>query len=125
MDHTGGRLLVALVGLAVVVIGLVMAYEGWTAKFMRYFKADSVAVRRTAKRLGRIGTIGRGAVFVLVGVLVIAAAWSTSPSKAGGIDTAIRTLRNEPFGGAIVVIAGLALVTFGIYGLFEARYRRV
>lgn len=125
MDHAGGRLLVGLVGLAVVVIGAVMIYEGWTAKFMRYFRADSEGVRRTAKRLGRIGTIGRGAVFVLVGLLVIAAAVSTSPSKAGGIDTAIRTLLKEPFGGALVVIAGLMLVTFGIYGLFEARYRRV
>jgi len=47
-------------------------------------------------RLGVIGTALRGLTFALAGVLVIEAAVTHDPSKAGGIDKALLTLRNQP-----------------------------
>jgi len=38
----------------------------------------------------------RGLTFALAGVLVIEAAVTHDPSKAGGIDKALLTLRNQP-----------------------------
>lgn len=63
--------------------------------------------------------------FALVGVLIVTAAWQVDPSKAGGIDSAFRTLSTQPYGRALSIMAALALVAFGVYGLAEARYRRV
>jgi uncharacterized protein DUF1206 len=67
----------------------------------------------------------RGVVFALAGVLVIEAAITHKPGKAGGIDKALLTLRNQPFGEFLLVLAALGLIIFGIYGLCEARWRRV
>jgi sulfite exporter TauE/SafE len=41
------------------------------------------------------------------------------------VDKALLTLRNQPFGEVLVILAGLGLIVFGIYGLCEARWRRV
>jgi hypothetical protein len=64
-------------------------------------------------------------VFVLIGILVISAAWSFDPKKASGLDGALRTLLQQPYGAVLALLASVALVAFGVYGLAEARYRRV
>jgi drug/metabolite transporter (DMT)-like permease len=81
--------------------------------------------RRVVKVLGMTGTIARGVVFALAGVLVIVAAVTHKASKSGGVDTALRTLRDQPFGVALMLLAALGLVIFGVYGLCEARWRKV
>ena len=63
--------------------------------------------------------------FALAGVLVIEAAVNYEPDKAGGIDKALLTLRNQPFGEFLLILAALGLIIFGVYGLCEARWRRV
>ena len=47
------------------------------------------------------------------------------PAKAGGIDRALLTLRNQPFGEFLLILAALGLIIFGVYGLCEARWRNV
>ena len=69
--------------------------------------------------------IARGLVFALAGVLVIEAAVTHRASQAGGIDKALLTLRNQPFGQVLLILAALGLIIFGIYGLCEARWRKV
>jgi hypothetical protein len=64
-------------------------------------------------------------IFALAGVLVLDAAVTFDPSKAGGIDKALLTLRNQPFGDILLALAALGLVIFGVYGLCEARWRKV
>jgi hypothetical protein len=125
MAHSGGRWLVALVGVAVIAAGTAMVVEGWQLRFMRYFRSLPTQIHDSVLNLGRVGTIARGLVFVLVGVLIVSAAWRLDPQQAGGIDTAFRTLLAQPFGQIMAIAAALALVAFGIYGLAEARYRRV
>ena len=56
---------------------------------------------------------------------MIEAAVTYQPAKAGGIDKALLTLRNQPFGDFLLILAALGLITFGIYGLCEARWRKV
>jgi hypothetical protein len=125
MTHTGGRLLVGVVGVAVVGVGVMMVVEGVQLTFMRYFRAVPPRIRDLVKNLGRVGTIGRGVVFALIGVLLGSAAWSLDPHRAGGMDAAFRTLLAQPFGQVLGVLAALALIAFGIYGYAEARWRRV
>lgn len=127
MHHPGGRLLVGIVGVIIVIVGLVLVAEGVRRKFLKYLQLWqlSARARRIVEWLGVIGTAARGAVFALAGILVIDAAVAYQPSKAGGIDKALLTLRNQPFGGFLLVLAALGLVIFGVYGLCEARWRKV
>jgi hypothetical protein len=127
MHHPGGRWLVGLVGLVIVIAGLVLVAEGVRRKFLKYLQLAqmSLRTRRIVEWLGMIGTAARGAVFALAGILVIEAAVTYKPAKAGGIDKALLTLRNQPFGEFLLILAALGLIIFGVYGLCEARWRKV
>jgi hypothetical protein len=125
MSHTGGRWLVGIVGVVIVAVGASMVLEGWSKKFMRYFGYLPAGTRRWVVRLGRIGTIARGLVFAITGFLVIQAAVTADPAKAGGIDTSLKSLLDKPYGPALVGALGVGLILFGVYALAEARWRRV
>jgi hypothetical protein len=127
MQHTAGRVLVGVVGLAVVACGITLVVEGARKKFMKYLQTAqmSARMRRVVELLGMTGSIARGVVFALAGALVIDAAVTHKASESGGIDKALLTLRDQPFGEFLMLAAALGLVVFGVYGLCEARWRKV
>jgi hypothetical protein len=127
MQHAGGRVLVGVVGLVIVACGIALVIEGARKKFMKYLRTAQMSARtlRVVKLLGMTGTIARGLVFALVGVLVVDAAVTHKASESGGIDKALLTLRDQPFGEYLMLLAALGLLVFGVYGLCEARWRKV
>jgi membrane protease YdiL (CAAX protease family) len=127
LQHSGGQWLVAIVGLAVVLMGLILISEGVRRKFLKYLNLARLSprARRAVELLGMIGTIARGVVFALAGVGVVDAAVTHDPAKSGGIDQALLTLRGQPLGEFLLAIAALGLIIFGLYGLCEARWRKV
>src|SRR5215472_12759449 len=124
MDHTSGRWLVGIAGLVIVIVGVVLVVHGVRRTFLKYMQLSQMnaRTRRTVERLGVIGTTARGLVFALAGALVIDAAITHAPGKVRGIDKALLTLRNQPFGELLLILAAAGLVIFGIYGLAEARW---
>ena len=127
MQHTAGRMLVGVAGLVIVACGVTLVVEGARKKFMKYLRTAQMSprTRRAVKALGVTGTIARGVVFALAGVGVIDAALTHKASESGGIDKALLTLRDAPFGELLMMLAALGLVIFGVYGLCEARWRKV
>jgi Domain of Unknown Function (DUF1206) len=127
MQHPAGQWLVAIAGVIVVIVGLVLIAEGWRRKFMKYLETGRMKARtrRIVRLLGTVGTIARGMVFALAGVLVIDAAVTHNAAKSGGVDKALLTLRDQPSGVVLMLAAALGLLIFGIYGLCEARWRKV
>lgn len=127
MRHAGGRWLVGIVGVLIVIGGLVLVAEGLRRKFMKDMQTARLSqrARRIVEWLGVIGTVARGLVFALAGILVVDAAVTYDPAKAGGIDKALLTLRDQPFGEFLLLLAAAGLLVFGVYGLCEARWRRV
>lgn len=127
MRHPGGRLLVAIAGLIVVVAGVMLIVEGLRRTFMKYLMTSKMSpkVRRAVGRLGQVGVTARGIVFAITGALILDAAITFRASRSGGLDKALLTLRGEPFGQFLLLLVATGLVVFGIYGLAEARWRRV
>jgi hypothetical protein len=127
MQNTAGRVLVGVVGLAIVACGIALVIQGARKKFMKYLRTSrmSAKTRRLVTAAGMTGTIARGLVFALVGALVIDAAVTHKASESGGIDKALLTLRDQPFGEFLMLLAALGLIVFGLYGLCEARWRKV
>lgn len=127
MHHTGGQWLVGLVGLIILIVGLTLVAEGLKRKFMKYLRTGEMSrrTRQIVERLGMIGTTARGVVFAIVGALIIDAAVTFSPKKSGGLDKALLTLRHQAFGEFLLLIVAVGVLIFGVYGLCEARWRRV
>jgi Domain of Unknown Function (DUF1206) len=125
MAHSGGRFLVGLIGAVIVGVAIFLIAEGFSGSFMRHFKATPAHTRELIRKLGTVGTVGRGVVFALVGAFIVSAAWTYSPKKAGGIDVVLKTTLGHAYGRPLVFLAALGLMAFGVYGLAEARYRRV
>jgi Domain of Unknown Function (DUF1206) len=127
MQHSLGRWLVGLVGVVVIGIGLGLVYEGVARKFKKYFAlADMPAgSRRIVYFLGTFGTAARGVVFALTGFFLVRAAWDYDPSKARGLDGALRrTVSESDTGRLLVAVCALGLVAFGLYCYAEAAWRR-
>jgi len=54
--------------------------------------------RSVVVRLGVVGTIGRAVAFAIAGALVLDAAVTFNARKSAGVDGALRTLADRPYG---------------------------
>ena len=127
MHAPGGQVLVAVVGVAITVVGLCLAVAAWQKRFMRNLWMDRAGrgTRTFVERLGQVGGIARGAVAVTVGIFLIVAAVDASPQQAKGMDSALRTLARTPLGPWLLVAVAVGLAVFGLYSFCEARWRDV
>ena len=75
--------------------------------------------------MGVVGSVGRGVVFGLLGVLLVGAAINHDPNQAQGIDGTLRTIADQSYGQVLLFLTALALFAFAAYSLVEARYRRL
>jgi len=127
LEWPGGQALVVIAGLVVIVIAVALTWRGLKTDFEKHL--DTSSMSRTTftavRRLGQVGYIARGAVFLLVGGLVVKAALDHEPGKAAGFDVALKSLAGAPFGQVLLIVAGLGLICFGAYCVAEARYRRL
>jgi hypothetical protein len=69
-----------------------------------------------------VGTISRGIVFATAGILVVDAAVSFDPKESRGLDGALRTLADQPYGPWILGALALGLMAFGAFGFAAARW---
>ena len=126
MKHDYGRWAVGLIGLIVVVVGLAMIVEGVRKKFEKQLRMDDLTepTRTVVVWLGIVGTAARGIAFAIAGVLVVAAAVTFNAAKSTGLDGALRTLADRPYGSWILGILALGLVAFGLFGFAVARWAK-
>jgi hypothetical protein len=122
MQSTGGTLLLVVVGLVIVAVGGYHVYKGATRSFLGDLNgAPSDLVRR----LGIIGYVAKGLVIIGAGALVVIAASFSEPEKATGLDGALKTLGAQPYGAVLLVVAGLGIITYGLYSFVMARYAKM
>jgi hypothetical protein len=122
LKEPGGRALVVIVGLVVIGVGIYHVYKGWTKKFLQDLEDHPGS---WAIRAGRIGYIAKGVALGIVGILFAVAGWQNSPQRASGLDGALRTLREQPFGPGLLVAMALGFAAYGLYSFSRARHARV
>jgi hypothetical protein len=116
-----GQVLVALVGAAVIGVGIGQIVRGVKQKFIEDLdRGAPPAVRR----LGTVGYSVKGVALCIIGGLFIWAAITYDPKKAGGMDDALSTIREQPFGSVLLVIMAAGIACFGVYCFFWARMAR-
>ncbi len=127
MGHSGGRLLVGAVGVAVVVTGIGMVVRALMGKHVKKLEQYRVPdrLRSTAKNIGTAGLSGRGLVLALVGGFLVQAAVRFDPQRAKGLDAALATLAGEVYGRLMLVVAVAGMLAYAVWSFIEAAYRRI
>ena len=121
-----GQVVVGLIGAVVIGVGVFFGVQGVRRTFLGHF--DLAALPAWAQHLtrwsGAVGCVGRGVMFTLAGVLVVYAAFTREPRKAGGVDAALDALARQPYGGALLILAAVGFASFAVFALCEAVWRR-
>jgi hypothetical protein len=127
LDAKGGETIMFVIGLVLIGVGFALAWRGLKTDFEKQLKSGEMGPRTYAvvRRLGQAGYLARGVVVALVGGLVIKAAIDHDPEKASGVDLALKSLADAPFGKFLLGLAALGLICFGAYSFAEVRYRRL
>ncbi len=121
MEHGPGRALIIVVGLAIVALGAYHIYKAVTKKFTEDL---TPGVPDGTILLGRIGYAAKGVAFIVVGVLFGWAAIDYDPQKAGGLDTALHTIKDQPFGSVLLTVLAVGIAAFGVYAFVWSRNAR-
>lgn len=119
----GGRWLVVLAALALLGFAAREAHRAYTARFMDGLSLGDVAKRSTVKHLGQAGLAARAVVYGVMGLSLATAAWQSDSSEAVGLDGALATVRDQPYGLALLGAVGVGLAAYGLYCGVNARYR--
>jgi hypothetical protein len=127
MKYPGGRILVIVIGLAVIGGGAYLAYQAWRKEFRKDLQLGQLPahIRRIVEWLGEFGGIARGIVFVTAGIFLVVAAAEAKPQQAKGLDSALRALAGTPLGPWLLVLVAIGLIMFGLFSCCEAKWLRL
>jgi hypothetical protein len=122
-----GRALVIALGLGVIAYAVYQMYAAFAKDPRRHLDLSTAGptTARAVERLARFGIAARAVVFALIGWFLVQAARRYDPQQAGGIDQSLATLGAQPFGRVVLGVVALGLAAYGVYGLAEARWRRM
>ena len=122
MAQPFGRALVALVGLGVIAVAVYHVVKGWKKKFRQDLREDPGP---WVVRAGQIGYIAKGVALGVVGALFVMAAATADSERASGLDGALRSLQQLPFGKVLLTAVALGLAAYGVYSFGRARHAKV
>jgi hypothetical protein len=119
-----GRWLVGAAGLVLIGVGVYHVYKGVTKRFLKEIDLASApsSATRLVTRLGQVGYPGKGIALAVVGGLLVHAAVTFDPADASGLDGALRTILEAPFGQFLLTLVALGIAAFGAYLFVRARY---
>ena len=120
-------MLVGVVGLVVAIAAVATAWTGIRRDFLEELDRSRLParLREPIVWLGVAGHVLRAVAFAVMAVLFATAALTADPSRAGGLDAALKTLAGQPFGVFLLLLVALGFVAFGLYLFAEARARRI
>lgn len=111
MNRPAGRVLVTVLGLAIIGIGVYFAAKGWRRTFLEDLQGHPGPV---VEKLGIFGYVAKGVALVLVGLLFLLAALHGAPNEATGLDGALRTLLGAPYGPLLLTLVSLGFAAYAV-----------
>jgi hypothetical protein len=125
MDTGPGTVVLIAAGAGLLAFSGYQLYVAVTKHFMDHLSCPGRLFPRAAiEKIGAAGIAARGVVAALLAVFVLLAVWQHDPNQAEGLDGALRTLQQQPFGSLLLFVVAAGLVSYGIFALVSARCRR-
>lgn len=123
----GGQVLVGAAAVVLFGVALWMVHRALSGGYEK--RLDTGEMGRVTGRLvdvvGIAGLTARAAVVAVLGFLLLQASLEHDPREAAGIDEALRSMVDDPYGRWIVTAIAAGLACYGLYSWIEARYRRL
>ena len=123
----GGRILVGLVGLAVIAYGAKQVHSGVKQEFLGTLRTGQMSsgLRSAVEKLGTAAYVTKGAILALVGWFFLQSAITFDPDEAKGLDAALQEIAAETWGQVVLTMVAIGLLAYGVFAFVESRYRRV
>lgn len=118
LDWPLGHWLVAAVGIGAIVVGVLQILRSRRDIFRDMSAGDHAMI--AIRFIGRTGFAARAAIFGVVGVLFLSAAWRVEASAAGGVRAALTALASVPLGDFVLLALSAGLMLHGVFGLVKA-----
>jgi hypothetical protein len=127
LEQPFGAVLLALIGAAIIVAGLVQLYKAYTKKFLEDFRTGQLSPteHRWITRAGQVGYSARGVVFPIVGVGFVKAALDHDAGQTGGMREALAEIASSSAGQLLLGLVSVGLLAFGLFMVASARYRAI
>lgn len=124
LDLPYGDTLLIAAGLVVVAFGIGNVVQGLVQDFGKRLNCDARTCRRVAP-LAKVGYGARGLASLPLGVFLVVAGVEARAGEARSWGGALQALEGRPFGSMVLCLVAAGLIAFGLFGLVEARYRRI
>lgn len=117
-----GPALVAAVGVGIVVYAGYSAFRGITDRWRKELEygGRGSAIGPAITVLARVGYVGRGVAFGVIGALFVWAAATHDPHRSAGLDGSLEQAREAPFGVVLLVVIALGFTGYGAFNLAKA-----
>lgn len=119
----GDNLLIAA-GLVVVAFGIGNLIQGVMQDLGKRLACDDWLCRWVVP-LGKVGYGARGLASLPLGVFLVLAGIEARADEARSWGGALQAVERQPFGSWALGLVATGLIAFGLFGLVEARYRRI
>jgi hypothetical protein len=122
-----GRWIVLIAGLVILGVAVYQFIRGVRQKFLDDDKTETMGhtTETCITWAGTIGHIARAIVFGLVGSFLVRSAVDYKANEAIGLDGALAKLYDHSYGPWLLGAVAAGLLTFGIFSIAEAKYRRI
>ena len=124
MSWPFGRFLVGAVGVGIIAVGGYLVSKAWRRSFEDDLQreATSGSTGTAIVRLAQAGYTAKGVSLAIVGMLFVAAAWNYNAKQAGGLDVALHSLLQQPYGAWLLAAVAVGIGCFGLYCFAWAKY---
>ncbi|MEU6935066.1 DUF1206 domain-containing protein [Streptomyces sp. NPDC046374] len=125
LELPGGRWWVGAVAVGVLAAGVWIAGRAVLRTYRDHLAWGRLTTyqRRLMDVTGVAGGVGRGLVFAALGFSGVKAAAAFDPSRAKGMDDAIRSYAQTPAGPWLLLAVAAGLVLFGLFSFGQAKWR--
>jgi hypothetical protein len=124
MDLPAGQWIVSLVGLAIIAYGANYVRQAWNEDFRKKISADGEygQAGRAYIWFGKAGYNAKGVALAVVGGLFAWAGITHEAKKSGGLDRALRTVLEQPFGPFLLALIAIGIGCYGFFCFARARH---
>lgn len=127
LEQPFGAVVLALVGGAIVIAGLVQFYKAYSKRFLEDFRTNAMSPteRKWITRAGQVGYSARGVVFPIVGIGFLKAALDRDAGQTRDTRQALIEIANSGYGQVLLGLVAVGLLAFGLFMVASARYRTI